>query len=138
MSRHPRLVAAATLLGAACGSSRPAPDLQRDVERTADAVAREAAEQRDGAETAIEQKLAELERQITRVRAAIRAARYAKADAEKHLLALERESRALRVRLERAHQTGARAGREVEGAIDRALEDVERTWGLSEDGEAPR
>jgi hypothetical protein len=54
-------------------------------------------------------------------------------EAARHLAALEAESRALRTQLEQARRSGARVQRDVEHAIDRALEDVEKTWGLSEE-----
>ena len=129
------------IVAAACRPSHDGDDLRRvprDLERTTEMVRREAASQREGAEKAIEEKLVALERQLAHVREVLRTARTVKGEAERHLAALEQEARVLRRQLEEARLSGARARQEVEGAIDRTMEDLEQTFGLSEgeDGSA--
>ena len=123
------------IVAAGCRPSDDGADLRRvprDVERAAEVVRREAASQREGAEKAIEEKLAALERQLAHAREVVRTARTVKGEAARHLAALEQEARVLRRRLEEAHVSGERARHEVEGAIDRTMEDLEQTFGLSE------
>jgi chromosome segregation ATPase len=123
------------IVAAACRPSHDGADLRRmpsDLERTTERVRREAASQREGAEKAIEEKLVALERQLAHVREVLRTARAVKSETERHLAALEQEARVLRRQLEEARLSGARARQEVEGAIDRTMEDLEQTFGLSE------
>jgi chromosome segregation ATPase len=112
--------------------------LRREVAQATDTLAREAVEQRDGAREAIEKKLADLDRRITKARQTAARAQHVKRDAERQLAELEREGRRLRRRVDEVRRAGTRAWAGIETSVDRALEELESAWGASEDGAPAR
>ena len=116
----------------ACDSALP------EARRAADAVLSEAELQRKGTERAIEEKLDELDRRLEEARTTVRRARQTKAQAARRVEELEREGRELRLRLEEARRSGARAWGDVEKAIDATMIEIEKTLGVSEQGQKDR
>jgi chromosome segregation ATPase len=93
-------------------------------------------EQRRGAITEIERKLAELDQRMEEVRKTARSAEAARDGARRHLADLEREHRQLRERLHRAQRAGRKALEEIEQSVDRALQELEETFDLSSEDPA--
>ena len=107
-----------------CGAPHedPVEGLRRSVEQ-----------QRRGAEVEIDRKLAALDRKMDRLRTLARSATVKKNDVRRRVKQLEQEQAELRRELERARRSGARALEDLGQSVDRTMEKLEKTLGLSED-----
>jgi seryl-tRNA synthetase len=98
-------------------------------------------DERRRAQIQVEGKLAELDRKMDRLRMATRTARAQKEEASHRLQQLEQEQALLRERLREARRSGQRALEDLGRSVDRTMETIERTLGLSSEApadDAPR
>src|SRR4051812_15776440 len=94
-------------------------------------VRRELDSQRQGAALEVERKLAHLDGKMEQLRAAARTAGTRKQSVMRSLHQLEQEQAQLRKSLERARRSGERALEDLGQSVDRTMERIEQTLGLS-------